>query len=399
VILQVLGIVFLALVAAVWVYRVVVVYRPGSRGPVLSAETIPDVAGAGRVSVIVPAKDEEANIGPALETLLVQDYPDIEILVVDDRSTDRTAEIVREVAARDGRVRLVQVKELAPGWFGKPHAMHTGAGQARGEWLLFVDADCRQAPHSVRAAVNFLAANQGDMLSLWPVLEMHGFWENVVQPVAGSVLVAWFRPTWVNDPRRRTAFANGQYIAIRRATYEATGGYDSVRNEIVEDIALARRVKDAGHRLYNAVGEDLFTTRMYDSLRAMYRGWTRIYYGGFKSVAWLLAVVAMTLIFTLLPFVALGAASVCLAAGDVGGWALAAFHLAAVGVLALVVTMRRLFILCRGNPWYLLFYPLAVVVVLGFQAGAILRALGLRGVTWRGTTYKSGKVVSPGGEP
>jgi len=388
--------VLLAAVLAVWVHRAVTIYRPSSRGPVLAREAIPAVPAAGVVSVIVPAKDEEANIRAALDTLRAQDYPEMEIIVVSDRSRDGTAGTVRDVAAADPRVRLVEVTELPPGWFGKPHAMHVGAGEARGRWLLFVDADCRQAPHSVRAGVSFLAANQGDMLSLWPVLEMHGFWEKAVQPPAGSVLVAWFRPTWVNNPRRRTAFANGQYILIRRETYEAVGGYKSIRSELVEDIALARRVKGAGHRLFNAVGFDLFTTRMYDSLAAMYRGWTRIYFGAFRGVARLVGVMAMTIIFTLLPFIFLAIASVEMAAGDVAPATPATFAVTLAAVAALVVTMRRFFVLSRGNAWYLIFYPVAVALVLAFQAGAVLRALGLSSTTWRGTTYKRGKVVAGG---
>jgi cellulose synthase/poly-beta-1,6-N-acetylglucosamine synthase-like glycosyltransferase len=142
--LEVAGLVVLGAVLGVWLSRAVTVYSAKGRGPVLSRDSHFDVADQGLVSVIVPAKDEEANIGAALETLLGQDYPNLEVIVVDDRSTDGTAEVVRGVAARDGRVRLVQVKELAAGWFGKPHAMHTGAREARGEWLLFVDADCRQ---------------------------------------------------------------------------------------------------------------------------------------------------------------------------------------------------------------------------------------------------------------
>jgi len=389
----------LAAVLAVWTYRVVSIYSRQARGPVLSRSTIPDVPPAGRVSVIVPGKDEEANIRAALDTILGQDYPDLEVIMVDDRSRDRTAAIVREVAARDPRVRLVQVHELPPGWFGKPHAMHVGAGEARGEWLLFVDADCRQATHSARAGVNFLAQQGGDMLSLWPILEMHGFWENAIQPVAGSVLVAWFRPTWVNDPERRTAFANGQYILIRRSVYEAVGGYEAIRGELVEDIAMARRVKGAGHRLLNAIGEDLFTTRMYDSLGAMYRGWTRIYCGGFRTAPRLLLVMFVTALFTLMPFVALGWASLEMAAGDTDWHTLLVFSFAAAAVVFALVTMRRLFVLGGANPWYLIFYPLAVALVLGFQAGAILRAMGLRSVTWRGTTYKGGKVVGGQGKP
>ena len=389
--------VLVGLIVLVWIYRTFSVYSPRSRGPILSAETIPEAGPQGLVSIIVPAKDEETNIEAALETLRAQDYPEIEIIVVDDRSTDGTADVVRRVAERDGRVRLVQVAELPAGWFGKPHAMHVGAREARGRWLLFVDADCRQAPHSVRAGVHFLADAGGDMLSLWPVLEMHGFWENAVQPVAGSVLVAWFRPERVNNPRRRVAFANGQYILVRREVYEAVGGHAAVRSEIVEDIAMARLVKNAGHRLLNAVGTDLFTTRMYDSLRAMYRGWTRIYYGGFKGVGRLLAVLALTFLFTLLPFMVLAAAAAAVAAGVRQAWVPATLGLSAVAIVLMLATMRRLYLLSRANPWYLAFYPVAVALVLAFEAGAIVRALGLRGVTWRGTTYKGGQVAPPGG--
>jgi len=397
-ILEWVTVVVAAGVLAVWISRCATIYSRRARGPILGRDTIPDAPPSGRISIILPAKDEETNIRGALETIQAQDYADIEIIVVDDRSRDRTPEIVREMAAADPRIRLVQVAELPPGWFGKPHAMHVGAGEARGEWLLFVDADCRQAPHSARAGVNFLTDRRGDMLSLWPVLEMHGFCENAFQPVAGSVLVAWFRPGWVNDPRRRTAFANGQYILIRRKTYEAVGGYAAVRNEIVEDIALARLVKRSGHALWNAIGADLFTTRMYDSLRAMYKGWTRIYYGAFRSIAWLLGVILLTFLFTLAPFAALAVSAVAMAAGDVAPFTLAMFGLSAAMTLVLFITMRRYFIAGRANPWYLFFYPLGVVLTMVFQFGAILRALGLRSVTWRGTTYKGGRVVSGGGK-
>jgi chlorobactene glucosyltransferase len=395
--LEVAGLVVLAGVLGVWLSRAVTVYSEKGRGPVLSRKSHFGAADQGLVSVIVPAKDEEANIGAALETILAQDYPNIEIIVVDDRSTDGTAEVVRRVAERDGRVRLVEVKELAAGWFGKPHAMHAGAREARGEWLLFVDADCRQAPHSVRVGVGFCAAEGGEMLSLWPVLEMHGFWENAVQPVAGSVLVAWFRPGWVNDPRRRTAFANGQYILIRRSTYEAVGGHGAVRAKVVEDIAFARHVKGHGHRLLNAIGQDIFTTRMYDSLRAMWKGWTRIFYGAFEGVGRMVGVLFLTFFFTLLPFAVFAVSAAALAVGAGGWWIWTVLAASLATVAAIFVTMRRLFIAGCGNPWYLALYPLAVVMVMAFEAGALARALGLGAVTWRGTTYKGGRVVPGSG--
>jgi hypothetical protein len=216
--------------------------------------------------------------------------------------------------------------------------------------------------------------------------------------VAGSVLAAWFRPGRVNDPDRKTAFANGQYILMRMDTYEAVGGYAAVRGEMVEDIAMARCVKRAGHRLLNAVGRDLFTTRMYDSLGAMYRGWARIYSGGFKRPALLVAVMAATFTFTLVPYLALAGSAAAVAAGVRDAWVLATLGLSAAAVVCLLVTMRRFFQLGRANPWSLVFYPMAVVLVLAFEAGALVRALGLAGVTWRGTTYKGGRVVGKGGE-
>ena len=133
---------------------------------------------------------------------------------------------------------------------------------------------------------------------------------------------------------------------------------------------------------------------MYDSLRGMYKGWTRIYYGAFKSVAWLAGVIALTLIFTLVPFVALAWTAIALAMGDGAPFAQAMFCLAAATTLLVFATMRRYFIAGKANPWYLFFYPVAVVLALAFQFGAVLRALGLRSVTWRGTTYKGGAVVS-----
>ncbi len=383
----------IAAVAAVWAYRLRLMATGRGQGYVLNAASYRDLAGAGRVSVILPAKDEEANLEAALATVLAQDYPDLEVIVVDDRSSDATAALADAAAAADERVRAVHVEALPEGWFGKPHAMHVGEAEATGDWLLFVDADCRQAPHSVRAGMGLCEAEGGDMLSLWPLLELKSFWERAVQPVAGSVLVAWFRPQWVNDPGRRTAFANGQYILVRRSVYEAVGGHASVANELVEDIALARRVKAAGHRLLNAVGEDLFTTRMYAGLAAMWRGWTRIYAGAFRRPAAIGATMVMTLVFTLGPWLALAGSAAATAAGVGGLWAPAAMGVSLAAVGLMLGAMRLLFKFSRANPWYLVFYPLAVAVVLGFQATALVRAAGVGSVEWRGTRYRGGRVV------
>ncbi|OPX22022.1 MAG: hypothetical protein B1H04_05635, partial [Planctomycetales bacterium 4484_123] len=141
------------------------------------------------------AKDEQANIGRCVRTLLEQDYPDFEVIVVNDRSTDETAEIVQRLAEEDRRLRLINVGELPAGWCGKNHAMHVGIARARGEYICMMDADCRQTSrHSLRAAVAYALDSGTDLLSVLPNLELVGFWENVVQPVCGGIMMIWFSP-------------------------------------------------------------------------------------------------------------------------------------------------------------------------------------------------------------
>jgi glycosyltransferase involved in cell wall biosynthesis len=340
------------------------------------------------VTILVPAKDEEANIGDCLRTLQAQDYSDFEIIVIDDRSTDRTAEIVREIAAEDSRVQLMQVSQLPEGWFGKSHAMHVGVGSARGQWLLFVDADCRQSPLSLRNSLAYTLDQGGDMLSLWPLLEMRTFGENLVQPLCGSILGLWFRPQRVNNPEDKAAFANGQYVLIRRATYDAVGGHAAIRHLLMEDINFARLVKGKGHRLLNAIGFDVFSTRMYDSLWSTWRGWARIFCGAFLSAWTLVVAIALVLLLSASPFVLTATAgALAWQAGWADPWLNA---LAAVGAAQLVVmstVLVRYVRIIRARAGYLMFYPLTVLIVLGILVNALLMRLGVIRVRWRGTTY------------
>jgi len=383
------------LVLLVWASRHLTISRIGSTQDTLRPDgSLPLPDDAPKVSVVVPAKDEEANIGQCLATLLAQDYPDFEIIVVDDRSRDGTADAVRRAAAADARVRLVQVQALPDGWFGKTHAMHVGAAQAAGQWLLFVDADCRQATGSLRAAMSYTLARGGDMLSLWPLLEMHSFAENLLQPLLGSILGLYFRPQWVNDPRRRAAFANGQFILIRRNAYEAVGGHAAVRSALVEDIALARAVKGAGHRLLNAMGFDLFRTRMYDRFSGIWRGWTRIFSAAFRSPWTLLPVMLLVTLFSLSPYVLTAVAGTMAWRAE---WTDARLNaLAALGLVQLILMLSvlvRYNRMVRARPIYLALYPISALLVLGILADALLAGLGLKTVRWRGTTYRKGRRV------
>ncbi len=195
-----------------------------------------EVDEAPRLSVIVPAKDEAEHIGPCLQRLREQDYPNLEFIVVDDRSRDRTVEIVEALAEEDPRLRLLRIEELPPGWSGKVHALHRGIESARGEWFCMTDADCRLIhPAALSVAMEHARRSEADLLSLFPTMRMGGFWEYFLQPICIGVLMIWFRPEKVNRANKPHAFANGQFLLLRREAYEAIGTYQAMRDSLGAD--------------------------------------------------------------------------------------------------------------------------------------------------------------------
>jgi len=235
-----------------------------------------------KVSVIIPARNEEANIGRCLRSILAQQGIAFQVIVVDDHSTDRTAEIARQVAQEPstrsvaGQVIVMQARRPLPaGWTGKANALCSAVPLARGDWLLFTDADTEHAPASLAAAVQEAEQHGADMFSLSPEQEVEGFWERALMPVIFSELAATFRPRDVSDPTKPLAAANGQYLLIRRSVYQEVGGHAAVAGDLLEDVALARRVKGAGHLLRFRIGKGMVRTRMYRGLRQMREGWTK----------------------------------------------------------------------------------------------------------------------------
>jgi glycosyltransferase involved in cell wall biosynthesis len=221
------------------------------------------------VSVIVPARNEEACLADCLRSLLSQDGPTYEIIVVDDHSTDRTREI-----AEGFPVRVITAEPLPKGWSGKCNAVWTGAKTAAGKWLLFTDADTKHLANSI--AVGLQEAKQFDavLLSYSPRQEVHSFAERALMPVIFAELAKTYRPKDVCDPNSAAAAANGQYLLIRRDVYEAVGGHAAIATTILEDVELAKRVKKSGGRLQFHVS-DVLSTRMYRSFPEMWEGWTK----------------------------------------------------------------------------------------------------------------------------
>jgi hypothetical protein len=230
-----------------------------------------------RVSAIVPARNEEAVIAACVESLAAQ-AEIAEVLVVDDQSSDRTGEIVRALALKYSDIRLLQAGELPPGWVGKNNAVWIGAREARSEWLLFTDADAVHAGNSAATALSIAEENGAALVSFSPEQVMENWYEKAMIPYVFTRLGSRFRFAEINDAGHSAAAANGQFILIRRDAYESVGGHASVAGDVLEDVALARRVKAAGYRIWFGSGNGIVRVRMYRSFAAMWEGWKKNLY-------------------------------------------------------------------------------------------------------------------------
>jgi hypothetical protein len=344
------------------------------------------------VSVIVPARNERHNIDACVRSILGGSWPNAELIIVDDRSTDGTSEAARAAACGDPRVRIVENPELPDGWFGKPWACATGSRHGRGAILCFTDADARHGPHLVARVVNAMTAGALDMMSVVGHQELGSFWERVVQPQVFWMLGSRYGGTDAinTSPRVRDKIANGQCIFVRRDAYDVVGGHGAVRHEVAEDMALAQTLFAAGKKTEVILGDDELTTRMYTSLPEIMAGWRKnVFAGGRGAMPWgrlgqiiFPAILVLFPLLTLLPPVVLAGAAFSVHAP---AWLLAA---AAIAVAAQLATWVAVYAWMRASIPYALLYPLGAAVVWLI----VLQAIG-RGsrVEWKGRAY----VTSP----
>ena len=267
-----------------------------------AAETITGQTGSTLpvVSVIIPARNEEASLGACLDSLVAQtrvnlENVNFEIIVVDDNSTDRT----REIAASFPKVKVIEAAPLSNGWTGKNNAVVTGARQARGLWLLFTDADTVHVLGSLARALSEAQQHGAELLSYSPEQIAVTFWEIATLPVVFAELARQYSPSKVSDPRSPVAAANGQYILVRRDTYDAVGGHAAVAGDILEDVALARAVKSTGRKIRFRYAADAVRTRMYRNYAQLREGWTKNLALLFPKPGWL---ATQTVLFWAFPF-------------------------------------------------------------------------------------------------
>lgn len=236
---------------------------------------------APHVSIILPVRNEEANIDACLTSLLAQDYPDFAITIIDDGSTDKTPCLLEAWTKRDPRIHAHCIDELPPDWAGKPHALHTGAMLTSGEWLLFTDADTRHAPQTLRLMVGHAIEQRDDLLSMCTnLMTLSGSATPLLMPLSEIILAHRVTPAEVRDLAHPRGFAFGQYILLRRASYVATGGYATtcMRTTFIDDIALAEQFKQYGKRVELVNGRGLVTNRQWLTWKSARQGWGKSCY-------------------------------------------------------------------------------------------------------------------------
>lgn len=314
-----------------------------------------------QVSVILPARNEAEHIAECVRSIRASDWPRLQIIVVDDSSTDGTGALARSAANSDARVQVIDAPPLADGWFGKQWACRAGAEVATGDLLLFTDADTRHAPDLVRRMVCMHAKRRADLLSVAGRQDMESFWERAVQPLMFTLILVRYGGTRDLERARRAqdVVANGQCFMMSRARYDALGGHARVRDYVAEDLMMAQAVWEDGGRVSLAFGRDQLRTRMYDGLGPLIRGWAKNVYAGGRhamrggAIGRALYPVALLSapLTALVPFTVLLVSLIALLAGAPGPFVtvLALWGaLASAGLLVAAAAVNRY----NGDPWY-----------------------------------------------
>ena len=356
--------------------------RPAKNLPVAA---VLDQKNAPSVSVIIPARNEAMNIEACLDSITKSSYPNFEIIVVNDRSEDETATLARSMPHGNAKSLIViDGEELPEGWLGKPWACYQGARATSSQLLLFTDADTTHGNDLLSRSVSGIQEEEADLLNVIGFQLMESFWECLVQPQIFLMILFYFPnlEQSAQSNRWRDAVANGQFIMMQRASYEAIGGHESVRDRVIEDVALAQLVKKSGGILAIRLAMDDLTTRMYRSLSGLIAGWSRLFrMGAIQGQALLpsLKMVALVSVFLWImpPIMLISALS------GLGGMILLNWSLLVCGI-SIFIHVTFLYLL-GGPVLYAVFYPLGSLMLVYIM---ILASVRVREVEWKGRKYE-----------
>ncbi|MDP8305699.1 MAG: glycosyltransferase family 2 protein [Candidatus Chlorobium antarcticum] len=337
------------------------------------------------VSVLVPARNEEDTISRCIGSLQRQKYHDFEILVLDDGSTDRTAEILRQLETDGGgRVRTYSGEPLPEGWHGKSWACFQLAREARGDMFLFTDADTAHESDALSRSVAALHESGADMLSLTPFQELGSFWEKVVVPMVYVILVSLLPLRLVRSSQRPSfCFANGQFILFRRDFYSRFGGHEAVRCNLVEDVWLCMKVKSMGGRVAAFNGTDALSCRMYRNFREVWAGFSKNLFAGLSySIPSLVGMISFTLLLFVAPWIFMLTSVVA------GSFGLAEFLLPLLQIVLVLLSRVLIAFRFRQSVAFAMLDPLARLVLVAIALNSFRLMAWSSGAEWKGRRYK-----------
>lgn len=351
-----------------------------------TAEPVP------RVSIVLPARNEATHISACIRSIRASTWPDLELIVVDDHSTDGTGTLARDAAAGDARVKIVNAPELPAGWFGKQWACQSGAAHATGSLLLFTDADTRHAPDLVGRMVRMRERRGAELLSVAGRQAMGTVWERAVQPSVFTLILTRYGGAEAMEraTNSRDVVANGQCFMLSRRVYDAIGGHEPVRGYVAEDVMMAQTIQARGDRVSLALGIGQLSTRMYDGLGSLMKGWGKNMYAGGRHAMWwgafgqrLYPLFLLSFpLGVLMPFVAL---AWCLAAMLAGSAVSSGLLLWSAATSAAVLTSFAAANRINGDPMRrALLAPLGGAIVLAICIAAIARGNNVR---WKDREY------------
>lgn len=385
-----------ALVLAWMISLVLTIYGLSRQRPLLPANNEVPTNDAPMVSAVVPARNEEHRVlADSIRSILAQDYHAFEVIAIDDRSTDKTLSILRSLAQADTRLQVIEGEDLPPGWLGKPHAMHQALKQARGEWILATDADMIFDKEALRTALAAAQAQQADAISLIPYFQTESFWERVMIQTWAWVTLMFTIAYRTDNPKTPGALGIGGFFLMRRSALARAGGYEALKNEVVEDIRLAEMIKHSGGRMLTVHAPNLLRTRMYRGFGEIWESCTRTWFSGFKfsfGFAFVCAL-SMYVMAVLPPVVALISAIGITAGFDAHLWQL--FIPALLAWLMQVAVLMMSGFRSGVASVYALTTPLGLALLYTMLLDSSIKIRTRKGVTWKGRLIYDRAGVKP----
>ena len=374
--MHICGLVLFGLIASFWLTHGIRVAYGAVRLPWIKDFATASDADCPRISILLAARDEEEKLPAALATLMEIDYPDLEVIAVDDRSQDSTGRILERFAAAHPRLRVVHITQLPAGWLGKPHALQKAYAASTGDWLLFTDADVRFKHDALRRAIALVKARNLEHLTLMGDVEMVGFWETVLITFFGMAFHIATDPYRVANPHSRAYVGVGAFQLLKRAAYEASGTHRRLAMEVVDDMKLGKIVKQSGFRSSAGVAQDFVVVRWHAGLGNLVRGVTKNFFAG---VGYSVPLVAIAVVALLLMNVA-PIFGVFFGQGWTRVFAVAAFVIALCFHTGVDIGMRV-------SPFYAFTHPLGALLFSYMLLRSTVVTLKQGGIIWRDTFY------------